>query len=187
MILQGSYDYRLVALSVLLAMFTSYAALDLSGRVTAARHWPRLFWLAGGSLSMGLGIWAMHYIGMLAFSLPVPILYHYPTVMLSLLAAVAASAVALFTVSRERMGAVACVGGGVVMGAGIAGVHYIGMEAMRLPGMMTYRSDLVATSIVMAVVISLAALRLAFDIRSKESASLRKFVSAFIMGSAIPV
>src|SRR5947199_167836 len=99
-ILQGSYDFRLVGLSVVLAMLAAYAALDLAGRVTAARGWARAFWLAGGSTSMGLGIWAMHYIGMLAFSLPVPVLYHYPTVIISLLAAIGASAVALFTVSR---------------------------------------------------------------------------------------
>lgn len=187
MLLQGTYDYRLVALSVVLAMFASYAALDFAGRVTAPRHWPRVFWLAGGSASMGLGIWSMHYVGMLAFRLPVPVFYHYPTVILSLLAAVAASAVALFTASRERMGMVTCIGGSVVMGAGIAGMHYIGMEAMRLPAMMTYRWNLVAASIVIAVVISLAALLLAFHGRSKDHASLRKFVSAFIMGSAIPV
>ena len=83
--LHGSYDYRLVALSIALALFASYSALDFAGRVTAARDWARVFWLAGGATSMGLGIWAMHYIGMLAFSLPVPVLYHYPTVIWSLL------------------------------------------------------------------------------------------------------
>ena len=74
--LHGTYDYRLVALSVVLAIFASYAALDLAGRVTATRRWARIFWLAGGATSMGLGIWSMHYIGMLAFTLPVPVLYH---------------------------------------------------------------------------------------------------------------
>ena len=88
--LHGTYDDRLVALSVVLAMVASYAALELAGRVTAARRWARVFWLAGGATSMGLGIWSMHYIGMLAFSLPVPVLYHYPTVIVSLLAAIAA-------------------------------------------------------------------------------------------------
>ncbi|HTS36131.1 MAG TPA: diguanylate cyclase [Candidatus Solibacter sp.] len=187
MILQGTYDSRLVVLSALLAMLASYAALDFSGRVTASRHWHRVFWLAGGSASMGLGIWAMHYVGMLAFNLPVPVFYHYPTVILSLLAAIAASAVALFTVSRPHMGRAACMAGAVVMGAGIAGMHYIGMDAMRLPATMTYRWDLVAASIVIEVVISLAALLLAFHERSKERPSLRKFASAFVMGSAILV
>jgi NO-binding membrane sensor protein with MHYT domain len=73
--LPGSYDYRLVVLSVLIAILASYTALDLAGRVTAFRGWSRLAWLTGGATSMGMGIWSMHYIGMLAFSLPVPIQY----------------------------------------------------------------------------------------------------------------
>ena len=76
--LAGSYDYRLVALSVLIAMLASYAALDLAGRVTAARGRVRFIWLTGGAAAMGLGIWSMHYIGMLAYSLPVAVLYDWP-------------------------------------------------------------------------------------------------------------
>src|SRR6266852_9352976 len=83
----SSYDYRLVALSVIIAIFASYAALDLAGRTTAARGRGRLAWLTGGATAMGVGIWSMHYIGMRAFSLPVPVLYDWPTVLLSLLAA----------------------------------------------------------------------------------------------------
>src|SRR5579863_7851590 len=73
--LVGTYDYRLVTLSVLIAMLASYAALDLGGRITAARGRVRWIWLTGGSATMGLGIWAMHYIGMLALSLPVAVFY----------------------------------------------------------------------------------------------------------------
>src|SRR5262245_51945213 len=101
--LVGSYDYRLVALSVLIAVLASYAALDLAGRVTATRGRLRLAWLTGGSAAMGIGVWSMHYIGMLAFSLPIAVLYHWPTVLLSLVAAVFASGAALFVVSRPRM------------------------------------------------------------------------------------
>src|SRR6201996_8640207 len=93
--LTGSYDYRLVTLSVVIAICASYAALDLAGRVTAARGMARLAWLTGGASAMGLGIWSMHYIGMLAFSLPLPVEYDWPTVVVSLLAAVVASAIAL--------------------------------------------------------------------------------------------
>ena len=100
----GSYDYPTVALSVLMAIAASYAALDLAGRVTAASGWVRSAWLIGGASAMGLGIWAMHFIGMLAFSLPVPISYHWPTVLLALLAGLFASAVALYVVSRQKMG-----------------------------------------------------------------------------------
>src|SRR5436853_585144 len=81
----GSYDYRLVAVSVLIAMLASYAALDLGGRVTASRGRVRSIWLMGGAVAMGMGIWSMHYIGMLAYSLPVTVFYNWPTVLLSLL------------------------------------------------------------------------------------------------------
>src|SRR5580692_12472132 len=101
--LSGSYDYRLVLLSVAIAIFASYAALDLAGRVTVARGWSRSAWLGGGAAAMGLGIWSMHYIGMLAFSMSMPVLYDWPTVLLSLFAAIFASSVALFVVSRQRM------------------------------------------------------------------------------------
>ncbi|HVY91396.1 MAG TPA: MHYT domain-containing protein, partial [Bryobacteraceae bacterium] len=149
--LTGSYDYRLVGLSVLLAVLASWAALDLGGRVTAARGRTRLFWLAGGSFSMGMGIWAMHYVGMLAYSLPMPVLYDWPTVLLSLLAAVAASFVALFIVSRRSLGILSIALGGLLMGAGIASMHYIGMEAMRLAAMCQYSIPIVALSVVLAV------------------------------------
>ena len=135
---------------------------------------------------MGLGIWAMHYIGMLAFTLPVPVLYHYPTVIVSLFAAIAASAVALFTVSRERMGLGSSIAGSLIMGGGIAAMHYIGMEAMRLPAMMEYHWNLIGLSIALAILISFVALTLAFQVR-QETASLRKLLSAVVMGSAIPL
>src|SRR5271165_1434666 len=186
-VLHGTYDYRLVTLSVVLAMFASYAALDIAGRVTAAHGRWRVFWLAGGATSMGLGIWAMHYVGMLAFTLPVPVFYHYPTVILSLMAAIAASAVALFTVSRERIGAASWVLGSLIMGTGITAMPYVGMMAMRLPAMMEYRWDLVGLSIFLAIVISFAALRLAFRSRHENKSTRDKLISAVVMGAAIPL
>jgi len=182
-----TYNYWMVGLSVVLAMFSAYAALDLAGRVTAARGWVRGIWLAGGAVAMGLGIWAMHYIGMLAVSLPVPVLYDYPTVVLSLLAAIGASAMALFTVSRERMGAPHLIAGSLVMGGGIAAMHYIGMAAMRLPAMMEYRWDRVVFSVALAIAISLVALTLSFRIRQEQRMSMQKVISAILMGSAIPL
>ena len=185
LILHGSYDHRLVAFSVVLAMFASYAALDLAGRVAAAKHWTRVVWLAGGATSMGLGIWAMHYVGMLAFSLPVPVAYHYPTVILSLLLAIAASAAALFTVSRERMGVAQQLAGGLVMGGGIAAMHYVGLAAMRVAATMEYRWSLVGVSIGLAVAASLAALILSFQARQEKKTSWRKVLSALGIGGTI--
>src|SRR5262249_42371945 len=114
----GSYSSHLVALSVLIAMFASYAALELAARTAAAASRIRLVWLSGGAIAMGLGIWSMHYIGMLAFTLPVPVLYDWPTVLVSLLAAIFASAVALFVVSRAKMGWTPAIAGSVIMGGG---------------------------------------------------------------------
>src|SRR5258708_13526486 len=91
----GSYNYALVALSVMIAMFASYAALDLAGRVTAADGWTRAVWLLGGAGAMGTGIWSMHYIGMLAFILPIPVAYHWPPVLLSLFVAILPPALSL--------------------------------------------------------------------------------------------
>src|ERR1700733_280715 len=137
-VMVGSYDYGLVALSVSIAVLASYAALDLSGRVTFAHGRARLLWLSGGSLAMGIGIWSTHYIGMLAFRLPVPIRYDWPTVLLSLLAAVLASGVALFVVSRRKMGLFQATVGSCFMGGGIAAMHYVGMSAMLSPAMCHY-------------------------------------------------
>jgi PAS domain S-box-containing protein len=184
----GSYNYWLVALSVLIAMFASYAALDLAGRVTAAGGWTRALWLLGGAGAMGTGIWSMHYIGMLAFILPVPVAYHWPTVLLSLLAAILASVVALGVVSRQKMGWFRALTGSVLMGAGIASMHYIGMAAMRLSALCQFSSFLVILSVVFAVLISLAALWITFHFRDeKMGVGGKKLAGAVVMGAAIPV
>jgi PAS domain S-box-containing protein len=184
----GSYNYALVALSVLIAMFASYAALDLAGRVTAAGGRTRAVWLLGGAGAMGTGIWSMHYIGMLAFILPIPVAYHWPTVLLSLFAAVLASVVALGVVSRQKMGWFRALAGSVLMGAGIASMHYIGMAAMRLPAVCQFNSFLVVLSVVFAVLISLAALWIAFHFRDEKTGiGWEKLAGAVVMGAAIPV
>ncbi|MGB8916013.1 MAG: diguanylate cyclase [Candidatus Sulfotelmatobacter sp.] len=185
--MNGSYDYGLVTLSVVLAMFASYAALDLAGRVTCARGWARALWLSCGAAAMGLGIWSMHYVGMLAFLMPIPVFYHVPTVLLSLLAAIAASAVALFVVSRPEMNVWQGIAGSVVMGGGIAAMHYIGMAAMRCSAVVVYDRRIVALSIGLAIVTSLAALQIAFRLRNEMQASRRKVIGAIILGSAIPL
>jgi two-component system, sensor histidine kinase and response regulator len=188
MILSGSYDYRLVVLSIAIAIFASYAALDLAGRVTAARGFARTAWLGGGATAMGLGIWSMHYIGMLAFGMGMPVLYDWPTVLASLLAAILASAVALFVVSREKMTIWNAALGSVFMGSGIALMHYIGMAAMRMSAVVHYNNLIVALSVVLAVVISFVGIWLVFYAREDRKGNLwRKLISAMIMGAAIPV
>jgi PAS domain S-box-containing protein len=130
----------------------------------------------------------MHYIGMLAFILPIPVAYHWPTVLLSLFAAILASVVALGVVSRQKMGWFRALAGSVVMGAGIASMHYIGMAAMRLPAVCQFNSFLVVLSVVFAVLISLAALWIAFHFRDEKTGiGWEKLAGAVVMGAAIPV
>ncbi len=187
-VVTGSYDYRLVLLSVVIAICASYAALDLAGRVTATRGKVRMIWLAGGAVAMGLGIWSMHYIGMLAFNLPLPVEYDWPTVLVSLVAAILASAVALYVVSRKTMHVWNAVLGSLFMGTGIAAMHYIGMEAMRMSAMCHYSVPMMSLSVVLAIVISLVALWLVFLSRDQAKAvGWRKIASALVMGAAIPV
>jgi two-component system sensor histidine kinase/response regulator len=185
--LVGSYDIALVVISVVIAILAAGAALDLAGRVTLSRGAARLWWLTGGAIAMGLGIWSMHYIGMLAFQLPVVVLYDWPTVLLSLLAAIAASWVALFVVSRHTMGWIQAAVGSLFMGSGIAAMHYIGMAAMRLPAMCRYSTKLVNLSVILAIVIAFVALRMAFAHRGGTGWSPRKLGTAAVMGGAIPI
>ena len=185
-LLPSSYDYRLVALSVFIAICASYVALDLGGRTAAARGTTRLLWLAGGAASMGLGIWAMHFIGMQAFELPVQIRYDAPTVWLSLVAAVFASGVALFVVSRATLRWSSALAGSLAMGAGIASMHYVGMHAMRMDAVPIWSSGVVLLSIAIAVVVSMVAMVLAFRLRGEiRELAPYKIASAVIMGFAV--
>jgi two-component system sensor histidine kinase/response regulator len=141
--IQGFYDFRLVALSIVIALLASYAALDLSGRVTFARGRTRAAWLCGGAFAMGIGIWSMHYVGMEALQLPFQVRYDWPMVMVSMIAAILASAVALIVVSRRALTMTNAVVGSILMGGGISTMHYIGMSAMRSTAMCVYSYSVV--------------------------------------------
>src|SRR4051812_27960789 len=115
----GVYELELVVLSLVVAALASYTALDLAGRVSASSGKTAWLWLAGGALSMGTGVWSMHFIGMLSFKLPVPVAYDFPINFTSWLIAVALSAIALYTVRRPAMTAVSVTVAATVMGIGI--------------------------------------------------------------------
>jgi two-component system, sensor histidine kinase and response regulator len=185
--LHGRYDYSLVCLSVMLAIFAAYAALDLAGRVTSSHGYARAFWLSAGASAMGVGIWTTHYVGMLALSMPMPVYYHIPTVLVSLLAAVAASGVALVVVSQPKLDVRHEIAGSVAMGGGIAAVHYVGMAALRCSAVIAYDLRIVALSIALVIAGSLVAIMLAFRAREDGGMSGQKIISALVMGCAIPV
>lgn len=180
-------DIRLVILSVVIAIIASYTALDLSGRVTAAQGRVRTVWLVCGAIAMGVGIWSMHFIAMLAYNLPIPITYNLPLVLVSMAVAVVASCAALFVVSRQKMDSLQLLTGGIFMGLAIAAMHYTGMAAMQLEATPLYSTKLVSLSIAIAIGASLIALRLAFDLRTQTTMRgyVWKFGSAIIMGNAI--
>jgi PAS domain S-box-containing protein len=188
LVIQASYSYPLVALSILISMLAAWAALDLAGRVAADRGGARVAWLIGGATASGIGSWSMHYTGMLAFRLPVPVEYDWPTVLISLLPAVFASAVAIFVVSQRRTEFLRVLIGGVFMGGGIACLHYTAMAAMRLPAMCYYSAGLVILSVVLPMPFCLMALRFKFLVPDVTTGRrLSKVASALLMGAANPV
>ena len=182
----GSYNYWLVVLSVLVATLASYTALDLTSRITASKGRAAKLWLLGGAFSMGTGIWSMHFIGMLAFSLPVPMGYDVPVTLLSMLIAIVVSGFALYTVSRSKLTARNLLTGGVLMGIGIASMHYTGMAAMETSPPIQYDPALFVASVVIAIGASLAALSIAFTLRTESLWMIyAKYGAAVVMGFAI--
>lgn len=158
--LHGTYNLELVILSYIIASLASYAALDLAGRVSQASGMARNVWLTCGAVSMGLGIWSMHFVGMLAFVLPTQVSYSTGKVVLSVLLAIVASGVALNIAGRQSGRISKLMIAGVLMTAGISSMHYVGMAAMSIP--VTYEPGRVVLSILIAALASFAALWLMF-------------------------
>ena len=189
-VIVASHDPSLVALSVLVSILAAYAAHALSDRLIVARGRAWLGWLVGGAVVDGMGTWSMHYTGKMALRLPVPVLFDWPTVLLSLLVGIAGSGAALLVMGRSRIGWPRAVAAAVLLGGvGISGLHYIAMAAMRTPGMHhRYSFPLVSLSVVLAIEISLMALTLAFRFRENTpERRLRHHGSALLRGSANPV
>lgn len=185
--MSATYNPYLVVISALVAFLASYTALDLAGRVAASRGRERNIWLIGGASAMGTGIWAMHFLGMLAFSLPISISYNFWIVIVSLLAAILASGQALSIVSRPKVGFSALMTSATLMGIGIGLMHYIGMAAMQMTATIQWQPFLFILSVVEAVVISLVALKLFLGFRRKSQGVGRvpQIVAAIVMASAV--
>ncbi len=186
--LNSNYNIQLVIVSVLIAVLASYTAIDIAGRVTATQGRAQIGWLASGATAMGTGIWSMHFIGMLAFRLPVLVHYDFLTVLVSILPAMIASGLALFLVSRPTLGWLQLLWGSLLMGLGIASMHYIGMAAMHTSAVIHYDLRLVALSVVIAIAVSFAGLFLVFQLREETQSNQiwKKLLAAMIMGAAIP-
>ncbi|MDP9585651.1 UNVERIFIED_ORG: NO-binding membrane sensor protein with MHYT domain/nitrogen-specific signal transduction histidine kinase [Burkholderia contaminans] len=186
--MHGTYDPLLVLLSLVIATLASYTALDLAAFISLLDN-PKLkrAWLGGGAAAMGTGIWSMHFVGMLALSLPIPLGYALPDTVASLVIAVLVSYFALNIVTRARLSRRRLLAGGALMGAGIVGMHYTGMAAMRMAPGIRYDPVLFAASIGIAVIASTAALWMAQALRVQQArhATALRIGAALIMGIAI--
>ena len=184
--LVGSYDDVLVVVSLLVAILASYTALDMAGRVAIAKGRATWWWLAGGAFAMGFGIWSMHFVGMLAFSLPISIGYDLSITVLSLAIAIAVSAFALWQVATGELSRRRLLTGAVLMGLGIAAMHYTGMAAMLMSPPIQYDPLYFSLSLVIAITASGAALWIFFQLRGNRAyLILHRFGAAVIMGIAI--
>jgi len=182
----SSYNPLLVAASLFVAILASYTALDMAGRITTAQGRAAKWWLAGGASAMGVGIWSMHFIGMLAFSLPIPLGYDPAITILSLLIAIASSVFALWLVCQENLPWSRLSVGAILMGLGIASMHYTGMAAMRMLPLIHYIPSLFILSIIVAILASGAALWIAFHLRRARSRVHRyRAAAGVVMGFAI--
>ena len=179
--LTGSHDLTLVALSVVIAAFASFVALDVAGRLREARGRVRLWWLLLAAASMGGGIWSMHLVAMLAFHMTLPVRYDTALTVLSLVVVVFAAAAGFAIAGSGARCRTRLAAGGLFMGFGIAAMHYIGMAAMIMDAVIDYDPVLFSASVVIAVVAATAALWLAFNIQ----AYWQKLLSAAVMAVAI--
>lgn len=189
MVISASHDHRLVALSIVVSIVAAYAAISLAERVRAGRGAVWAAWLTGAAITDGIGTCSMHYTGMLALRLTVPLQFDWRLVLLSLAVSIAGSGAALVVAGRGTVRWPRAIAGGILLGGvGIAGMHYSAMAAMRMPGMHNhYRSlPLIVLSVVFAVVVSTAALPPAFMLRGHDG-PWRKHTGAVLRGIANPV
>jgi PAS domain S-box-containing protein len=182
----GTYNFGLVATSVAIAILAAFVAFSISGRIAAATtRWARYAWASAGAISMGGGIWSMHFVGMLAFSLPCGIAYDPVGTVLSMIPGMMASGIALAAISTpDNPGLSRRSVSALLMGGGIAAMHYSGMAAMRPEALLRYNPALVAISVVVAVVLALVSLSIRFH-RPRSSRMAATLIAATVMGCAV--
>jgi signal transduction histidine kinase/ActR/RegA family two-component response regulator len=184
--LVGYYEAPLILLSVLVAIFASYTALSLAERVRDSQGLASR-WVAGGAFAMGTGIWGMHFVGMLAFRLPIPLGYDLGITLLSWVLPILVSAMALWQLGQARLSPGQLARSGILLGIGINAMHYVGMAAMRMDPAIAYSPRLVAASVAIAVAAATAALWIGFRLRTSGSPRmlLYRCSAAVVMGFAI--
>ena len=184
----GVYDPWLVATSVVMAILAAYVALSISDRIVAAKTEPtRWAWTSAGAIVMGGGIWAMHFVGMLAFSLPCGVGYNPIGTILSIVPGTLASGVALSVIGRkEQPGPLRLLVGAVLMGVGIAAMHYSGMAAMEPAALLRYDPGWAAASVCTAIALALISLSIRSRFRGSQFSSTQAtLIAAAVMGFAV--
>jgi signal transduction histidine kinase len=183
------HDLRLVVLSILISILAAFAARELVGRINEARGRLWLAWLAGASVVDGIGTWSMHYTGKLACHLPVPLLFDWRMVLLSLLVGISGTAATLFALTRHKVGLGRALLGSTLLGGwGVSGLHYVSMAAIVRPASQHHFTPLVIAAIILATAISFVAIILAFRFPEDGPESrLRKHASSVLRGTVNPV
>ncbi|GGG11592.1 MHYT domain-containing protein [Paenibacillus abyssi] len=183
----GHFSGFIVFFSILVSIVAAYTAIDLIDRILVSGT-RSIKWMLLASTVLGIGIWSMHFIGMLAFHTDFPISYHLPTMLLSVILPISAAMVALFLITRNSVKRMYWLLGGLLVGLGIVSMHYTGMASMRMPADLTHDVYLVAISVVIAFVTSLLSLHFSFMRRerlSEPAAMKSKIIGAVCLGAAI--
>lgn len=185
--MSSTYDPRLIALSIVIAVLSAYTVVDLAFRVTAAKSWAKVAWWIGGTIVMGIGIWSMHFVAMLAFSLPMQMAYNMLTVLISMLPAVFASAGTFYFASRPALSTWQLLIGGTLIGIGIGSIHYIQVLAIRIEATIQYNILLFVLSVTIAIAGSIATLWISFQLRMQTGKTLQqsKIGGGLLIGIAI--
>ncbi|WP_273130821.1 EAL domain-containing protein [Bacillus weihaiensis] len=180
------HNVFLVLLSYLIATISAYASIDLARRVKHSKKKEKLIWLILGGAALGIGIWSMHFIAMLAYHFPVPVYYHLFLVILSVIIAGIGCILGFLIVSGQSLPFLRFVLAGIIMGSGIATMYYVGMEAIQ-PVIITYNDVLFSISIFIAIFASMVALWIGFfsPFSKKEMAWKLKLLFSIIMAFAI--
>ncbi len=188
-VLEQTYSPILVVLSILIAIIASFSAFGTAERIyQASRKIHKIVWTLFGAIAMGLGVWTMHFVGMLALSLPIPVVYDISITAISIVPAIAASSVVLWMMAKPTYTRRYLLIDGVLLGVGIVLMHYIGMAAMRINATMYHEPRLFFLSLMMAVVMATIALKIkrqAVNQLNYQLISKPQILSAIVMGLAI--
>ncbi|WP_336790552.1 bifunctional diguanylate cyclase/phosphodiesterase [Paenibacillus sp. MMO-177] len=184
--LHGEYNGWVILLSFIIALFVSYSALNLVYKISQTKGKVQLSWMLAGAFVMGSGVWTMHFIGMMAFHIGIPIAYNVPITLLSIIASICASYVAFYLTLAKEINRLKLLGGGFIMGAGIVAMHYTGMASMHSPTMsIQYNPIIVILSALIAIAASCAALYFFINFRDGSKAAWSKWAAASLMGLAV--